>query len=223
MNLRAVTISLLAALFILAFAIVTIAYITVVNGGDATDDSSMSSYGIATNGSAGSSTCSEPAGLENSPVLYVSWFDAARYANFLRNGRGSSYPETGSYTLLGDNSEIITIHTETSAWLLPEDEWHEAAYYNGATTIYSLHPSVQNSITHADTNYDWSVASSIDFDRYSTFPNSYRSFGQSKFFEWNDAVIDSYIGLGVSSAIPEPNSVLLSICAGTMVFIRRKR
>jgi len=39
-------------------------------------------------------------GGENRPVAFVSWFDAARFANWLVNGQGTT-TETGAYTLYG--------------------------------------------------------------------------------------------------------------------------
>ena len=39
--------------------------------------------------------------MGDKPVNYVSWFDAARVANWLQNGQGSGSTETGAYTLVG--------------------------------------------------------------------------------------------------------------------------
>lgn len=38
------------------------------------------------------------------PITYVSWFDAARYTNWLHNGQGTGDTETGAYTLNGATS-----------------------------------------------------------------------------------------------------------------------
>jgi hypothetical protein len=35
------------------------------------------------------------------PVNWVSWYDSARFANWMTNGRSTVYTETGAYTLLG--------------------------------------------------------------------------------------------------------------------------
>jgi hypothetical protein len=61
-------------------------------------NSSMSSYGITQSGSSGSYTYSVTTALANRPVVYVSWFDAARMANWMMNGQGSGSTETGAYT-----------------------------------------------------------------------------------------------------------------------------
>jgi len=44
------------------------------------------------------------AGRENNPVTYVSWFDAARMANWMTNGQGAGGTESGVYTFDGVNS-----------------------------------------------------------------------------------------------------------------------
>ncbi len=78
----------------------------------------------------------------NKPVLYVSWGDAARFANWLNNGQPSgpevaSTTEDGAYTLNGAvTSAALNAVTRNSgaSWFIPsEDEWYKAAYYDGST------------------------------------------------------------------------------------------
>ena len=45
-------------------------------------------------------------GSANKPITIVSWFDAARFCNWLHNGQGSGSTETGAYTLNGAMSGI---------------------------------------------------------------------------------------------------------------------
>ena len=76
----------------------------------------------------------------NFPVNYVSWGDAARFANWLTNGQptntteGVGTTETGSYTLNGamDDSNLMTVIRNPGArYVIPtEDEWYKAAYYD---------------------------------------------------------------------------------------------
>ena len=40
-----------------------------------------------------------PIGSAARPITYVSWFDAARFANWMQNGQGSGSTETGAYTM----------------------------------------------------------------------------------------------------------------------------
>ena len=217
-------------------------------------NSSMASYGITQNGSAGTYTYSVTSGLENRPVVYVSWFDAARFTNWLGNGQGSGDTETGAYTLIsGQTSGIVTVNPGAQVYIPSENEWYKAAYYNGGTSAYSLYPNGQNTITTADANYNSSGSS--DVGSYSGDPGSYGTFDQGgNVWEWNDAVISGssrgmrggawwsldnalssalrdqnipsteyyVIGFRVAS-VPEPTSIILTMVAGGMMLIRRRR
>lgn len=158
----------------------------------------MSSFGITRSGSSGSYNYSVTGGLENRPVLNVSWFEAARFSNWMGNGQGSGDTETGSYTLLGASSGIVTVNTGAKAWIPAENEWYKAAYYNGASSTYSLYPNGQNAITTADANYENSVGSSTDVGTYTSDPSFYGTYDQGgNAFEWNDAVSgSSYVARG---------------------------
>lgn len=59
-------------------------------------NSNMASYGITQSGGSGSFTYNVSATLANRPVVYVSWYDAARFANWLVNGQGNGSMETGA-------------------------------------------------------------------------------------------------------------------------------
>jgi sulfatase modifying factor 1 len=152
----------------------------------------MPNYGITQSGSSGSYTYSVTGTLANRPVVHVSWFDAARFANWMVNGQGSGDTETGSYTLNGAISGIILANAGAQVYIPTENEWYKAAYYNAASQNYSLYPNGQNTITTADANYDWSVGSTTDVGTYSGDPSSYGTNDQGgNVWEWNDAVISS--------------------------------
>jgi formylglycine-generating enzyme required for sulfatase activity len=80
-------------------------------------------------------------GHGDEPVIYVNWFDAIRFANWLNNGQRGGDTETGAYTLLGgtptpSNANSITRNAGATIFLPSENEWYKAAYYNPATKSY---------------------------------------------------------------------------------------
>ena len=102
--------------------------------------------GISRSGSPGSYTYSAigpagatPAGADSvtdRPITYVSWFDAARFANWMHNGQGSGSTETGVYTLVGgQTSGTAPAKNAGAQYYIPtENEWYKAAYYKGGGT-----------------------------------------------------------------------------------------
>jgi formylglycine-generating enzyme required for sulfatase activity len=99
-------------------------------------------------------------GSGNRPVTYVSWFDAARFVNWLQNGQpvgaqGPGTTETGTYTLLGATSGVGFTRNATAIYSLPsENEWYKAAYYQpaaqgGDVDNYWLYPTRDNAIPNS--------------------------------------------------------------------------
>jgi formylglycine-generating enzyme required for sulfatase activity len=213
----------------------------------------MSGTGITRSGSPGSYTYSVTGALANRPVGLVSWFDATRFANWLANGQGSGDTETGSYTLNGATSGIITANAGAQIYIPTEDEWYKAAYYNAASQTYSLYPNGQNTITTADANY--ASSGLTDVGTYSGDPSMYGTFDQGgNVHEWNDAVNgssrglrggafsdnpftmqslfpayippsteSSSVGFRLASVVPEPSSLVLTMLASGVMIMRRKR
>lgn len=120
--------------------------------------------GITRSGSSGSYTYAV-LGSGNRPVTYVSWFDAARFANWVANGQPTgaqvaTTTENGAYTLNGAVSGNLSISknainpntSATTTWWLPsENEWYKAAYYQpaaqgGDSDSYWLYPTASNTI-----------------------------------------------------------------------------
>jgi len=213
--------------------------------------SGMASYGITQSGGAGSYNYSVTSGYENLPVVFVTWFDAARFCNWVGNGQGNGSMETGAYTLNGATSGIVTVNVGATVYIPTEDEWYKAAYYNGATSSYSLYPDGRNDISTADANYSSSGPVNVSYGT----PSSYGTYGQGgNAWEWNDAVLgsswrglrggswggstdliqsslrDSYgssieassVGFRVAS-VPEPTTGILAMFASGVLLIRRKR
>jgi len=67
----------------------------------------------------------------NRPIAYVTWFDAARFANWMQNGQGDGDTETGAYTLAGATSGNAVSRNPGATFSIPtENEWYKAAFYS---------------------------------------------------------------------------------------------
>lgn len=95
--------------------------------------------GITQTGTSGSYTYSPKANMDNKPVNYVSWFDAARFANWLHNGQpsgmqDSTTTEDGAYTFSGPET-VGTRNSGAQVFVPNEHEWDKTAWYEpGAFT-----------------------------------------------------------------------------------------
>jgi formylglycine-generating enzyme len=119
--------------------------------------------GISRSGSSGSYSYSVIAS-PNRPITYVSWGDAARFANWLHNGQpagaqGPGTTETGAYTLNGAVTQAAlnaVTRNPGATWFIPsENEWYKAAYHQpsaqgGDTDNYWAYPFKSNSTPYSD-------------------------------------------------------------------------
>jgi formylglycine-generating enzyme required for sulfatase activity len=108
--------------------------------------------GIARSGSSGSYAYGV-IGSANHPITYVSWGDAARFANWLQNGQptgaeGAGTTETGAYTLNGAITaaalDAVTRNAGATIFIPSESEWYKAAFYNPNTSSYYQYPFSSN-------------------------------------------------------------------------------
>jgi sulfatase modifying factor 1 len=96
--------------------------------------------GIERSGTSGSFTYSV-IGTGTRPVTYVTWFDAARFCNWLHNGRPTgaqtaATTERGAYTLDGATGGVgFSRQWGAKYWIPSEDEWYKAAYHDARTEI----------------------------------------------------------------------------------------
>lgn len=94
-------------------------------------DSSTIAGGITRTGSPGTYAYSVKSGMGNKPITYVSWLDAARFANWMHNGQptgaqNASSTEDGAYTLNGAltaaQGGAVTRNSGATIWLPSESE-----------------------------------------------------------------------------------------------------
>jgi formylglycine-generating enzyme len=187
-------------------------YVSFLNAKAATDTHALyntnmngnSHGGISQSGSSGSFSYSVKSGMGNKAVNYVSFWDAARFTNYLTTGD----TESGVYNLGGVTAPTnSTITRDATAWsaggvaVASEDEWYKAAYYdptlNSGAGGYWDYAHQSDSITTADANYANSVGTVTDVGTYSGDASHYGTFDQNgNVWEWNEAfVITSTRGL----------------------------
>lgn len=151
-------------------------------------------------------------GSGNRPIAYVSWFDAARFANWVNNGAlADSSTEVGAYTLNGQSTGNAPARNAVASWWIPtENEWYKAAYYKGGGTNsgYWAYPTKSdtapgNEIGGESNQANYAPGGSFAVTQSSTysatqnyltdvgvFSNSasaYETFDQGgNLYEWND-------------------------------------
>ena len=125
-----------------------------------------------TSGNAAGSKYAARTNMGDKPVNYVSWWDAARVANWLQNGQGSSSTETGAYTLNNATSGTAPAVNPGATFYIPtENQWYKAAYYKGGSTnagywnFATQSDSAPTAVT-ADANGNGSAGSTGNFANY---------------------------------------------------------
>ncbi len=149
------------------------------------------------------------------PVNFVSWGDAARFANWLHNGQPTGAAdlittEDGSYFLNGMTADWeleFVVREPDATWVIPsENEWYKAAYHvnDGVTGNYFNVPTgpinnVSNDLIDPDPGNNatfWDNGYTIGAPYYRTpvgahenSASAYGTFDQGgNVMEWNEAV-----------------------------------
>lgn len=130
----------------------------------------------------------------NRPVNFISFWDAARFANWLHNGQptgpqDATTTEDGAYTLTPDAVANNTVTRNPGAiWAIPtNDEWYKAAYYDSSTGDYFDYPTSSDGLPGRDlddvsgNNANYGTPIPIDSPFYTTvvgeFQNSASPYG----------------------------------------------
>ena len=165
----------------------------------------------------GSGTSADPyvysanAGWENRPVVYVSWYDTLRFANWLHNGQvtglqDATTTEDGAYTFTGATT-VSARNAGANYWLPSENEWYKAAYYDPNTTEYYDYATSSNTLpnnnapendTGNSANYynnGYTIGNpyyTTEVGAYILSASPYGTYDQSgNVWEWNDAIVGS--------------------------------
>jgi len=162
------------------------------------------------------------AGWKDRPVNYVSWGDAARFANWMTNGTPAgaqdlTTTEDGSYRLDGAVSDVglLAVARKVGArYVIPtEDEWYKAAYHknDGLTGNYFDYPTGSDTVPGNDlidpdpgnnANFhdgDYTFPAPYyrtEVGEFENSPSPYGTFDQGgNVWEWTEAV--DALGRGV--------------------------
>jgi len=203
-------------------------YTAFLNAVASTDTYGLYNTGMGTNtnvaqisrsGSSGSYTYAVMNSTGSRPISYVTWFDSARFANWMSNGQPSgaqtsTTTENGTYNVNGATSgnAVAANATNPNTGLAPtfrmplENEWYKAAYYSpnyGGTGVGGYWTYATQSDTAPGTtigssanqaNYNNVIGTATNVGSFSGSGSFYGTFDQSgNVWQWND--LDGVAGL----------------------------
>ena len=192
--------------------------------------------GITQSGASGSYTYAAKPNMGDKPVLFVSWFDAARVSNWLVNGgTSSSSTETGAYTLNGGTSgNAPAVNVGADFFIPTENQWYKAAYYKGGGTNagYWDYATQSDTAPTAVTSGSTGIGSAGNAGNFANFnlaadwngqngnvttvgtnggANAYNAFDMSgNVIEWNDLTGAAGSSRGARGGVWDNNALLLS-------------
>ena len=167
---------------------------------------------ISRSGTHGTYTYAIENGTGQRPITHVSWFDCARFANWMSNGqpRGgqtSTTTENGAYNVNGATTGNAVQKNATNPntgsaprFRIPtENEWYKAAYYSpnyGGTDVGGYYTYAMQSDNEPGTiigsganqaNYKDAIGSTTDVGAFSGSGSFYGTFDQSgNVYQWTD-------------------------------------
>jgi len=156
--------------------------------------------------------------MGSKPVNYVSWFDAARVANYLMTGG----TENGAYTLNSSTpSNAPALNAGASVFIPSVDQWVKAGFYKGGSTDagywqYATQENGDPTGTAATTTGDGTAGTSGNFGNFDSkakwpssdanvttvgtngAPSAYGTFDISgNVYEWNDLDATAAVQKGI--------------------------
>ena len=167
---------------------------------------------ISRSGTAGTYTYAVMNSTGNRPITYVSWFDCARFSNWMSNGQpsgaqNSMTTENGAYDVNGAtygntvrrNSYNPNNDSGSTYWIPSVDEWYKAAYYSpnyGGASVdgYWTYATQSNSAPGTtigssanQANYLNAFGRATDVGSFSGSGSYYGTFDQSgNVYQWID-------------------------------------
>jgi formylglycine-generating enzyme required for sulfatase activity len=151
----------------------------------------------------------------NRPVNYVSFWDAARFANWLHNNQptgaqGPGTTEDGAYHDVG-NQTLFGRNADAKFFIPTEDEWYKSAYHDktaGLAATYFDYPTGTNAVpgnditetTNAGNNANYYISNNAIgspyyrtlFGEFELSESPYDTFDQGgNLWEWNETKVTS--------------------------------
>ena len=169
------------------------------------DMGSLLTYGgITRSGSPGSYSYAVISGRADHPVNNVSWYSAARFANWLHNGQptgaqGNATTENGAYVMPDPSAR----NSGASFFLPSENEWYKAAYYSGAGASYHDYPAASDTpiacsaatATPNSANCDDAVGDLVAVGSYTGSASPAGTYDQGgNVYEWNETDVFGDLG-----------------------------
>jgi len=162
------------------------------------------SAAIVRSGSPGFFSYSVVAGLESQPVSGLTFWQAARFANWIENGepfgpQGPSTTEGGSYTITpaGVAANSIVRNAGHTHFVASENEWYKAAYYSPGGSYFD-YPTGTNSppqcvdpvfVVENSASCDGSPVGFSNVGAHFLSPSPYGTYDQGgNAFEWTDTI-----------------------------------
>ena len=131
------------------------------------------------------------------PVNFVTFDDTLRFANWMNNGEGTGDTETGAYDLASGGSTPVARSPGATVFLLSEQEWYKAAYFDSVTDSYHLFPgdSADPMLCAVPAgganlaNCDFVVGAPVDVGSYPGSAGPSGTFDQGgNVFEWTEGL-----------------------------------